>query len=170
MPSNQCTIEAVCAVNGNPLVENVLLTGLRQLHDGLLASKQQPDDLEARQACQLGAWMSAFGLHSRVSMGASHAIGHVLGGTCGVPHDFCTAVMMPSVLPFNLPAMQAAQAGLAAAFGAPGGSDQAAALLAASAASWPQWIQDAADGTLSVDRRASPLLVPGPQHHLAGPG
>jgi alcohol dehydrogenase class IV len=32
-----------------------------------------------------------------------HAIGHVLGGTCDVPHYFCTAVMMPSVLRYNRP-------------------------------------------------------------------
>jgi Iron-containing alcohol dehydrogenase len=48
---------------------------------------------------------------SRVLMGASHSIGHVLGGTCGVPHYFCTAVMMPSVLRFNEPATGEAQSG-----------------------------------------------------------
>jgi maleylacetate reductase len=63
--------------------------------------------------------MSAFGLQARVPMGASHAIGHVLGGTCDVPHYFCTAVMMPSVLRYNRPATQAAQKSIAAALGAP---------------------------------------------------
>jgi maleylacetate reductase len=52
-------------------------------------------------------------------MGASHAIGHVLGGTCDVPHYFCTAVMMPSVLRYNRPATEAAQKQVAAALGAP---------------------------------------------------
>ena len=52
-------------------------------------------------------------------MGASHAIGHVLGGTCDVPHYFCTAVMMPSVLRYNRPATEAAQKSIAAALGAP---------------------------------------------------
>ena len=53
-------------------------------------------------------------------MGASHAIGHVLGGTCDVPHYFCTAVMMPSVLRYNLPATGVAQKSISAALGAPG--------------------------------------------------
>jgi alcohol dehydrogenase class IV len=53
-------------------------------------------------------------------MGASHAIGHVLGGTCDVPHYFCTAVMMPSVLRYNRPTTEAAQKSVAAALGAPG--------------------------------------------------
>ena len=52
-------------------------------------------------------------------MGASHAIGHVLGGTCDVPHYFCTAVMMPSVLRYNRPATEQAQKSIAAALGAP---------------------------------------------------
>ena len=34
-------------------------------------------------------------------MGASHAIGHVLGGTADVPHGYCSCVMAPSVLAFN---------------------------------------------------------------------
>ncbi|MGY4617734.1 maleylacetate reductase [Bradyrhizobium sp. USDA 4472] len=112
-------IEAVCSPKGNPLVESVCLRGLQYLHDGLLATKENPDDLEARQFCQLGSWMSAFGLQCRVPMGASHAIGHVLGGTCDVPHYLCTAVMMPSVLRYNQPVTDEAQRKIAEAWHAP---------------------------------------------------
>src|SRR5205085_6653069 len=70
-------------------------------------------------AASWGSWLSAFGLQARVPMGASHAIGHVLGGTCNVPHYFCTAVMMPSVLRYNRPATEAAQKSIAAALGPP---------------------------------------------------
>jgi maleylacetate reductase len=52
-------------------------------------------------------------------MGASHAIGHVLGGTCDVPHYFCTAVMMPSVLRYNRPATAEAQRMVAEALRSP---------------------------------------------------
>jgi maleylacetate reductase len=34
-------------------------------------------------------------------MGASHAIGHVLGGTCDVPHGYTSCVMSPYVQAFN---------------------------------------------------------------------
>jgi maleylacetate reductase len=112
-------IEAVCSIRGNALVDSVCLSGLRYLHDGLLRTRQAPDDAEARLYCQLGSWLSAFGLQARVPMGASHAIGHVLGGTCDVPHYFCTAVMMPSVLRYNRPATEQAQKSIAAALGAP---------------------------------------------------
>ena len=113
-------IEAICSIRGNALVDSVCLSGLRYLHDGLLRTRQDPDDAEARLNCQLGSWLSAFGLQARVPMGASHAIGHVLGGTCDVPHYFCTAVMMPSVLRYNRPATEQAQKSIATALGAPG--------------------------------------------------
>ena len=112
-------IEAICSSRPNALVDAVCQQGLRYLHDGLLRTKHNPNDEEARLSCQLGSWMSAFGLQARVPMGASHAIGHVLGGTCDVPHYFCTAVMMPGVLRYNRPATEAAQKSIAAALRAP---------------------------------------------------
>jgi maleylacetate reductase len=112
-------IEAVCSIRGNALVDSVCLSGLRYLHDGLLRSKENPNDAQARIDCQLGSWLSAFGLQARVPMGASHAIGHVLGGTCDVPHYFCTAVMMPSVLRYNRPATETAQKSIAEALRSP---------------------------------------------------
>src|SRR5712692_4551710 len=112
-------IEAICSIRGNPLVDSVCLSGLRFLHDGLLRTKANPDDAQARADCQFGSWLSAFGLQARVPMGASHAIGHVLGGTCDVPHYFCTAVMMPSVLRYNKPATEEAQKLIAGALRAP---------------------------------------------------
>src|SRR3977135_3168643 len=112
-------IEAICSIRGNPLVDSVCLSGLRFLHDGLLRTKENPDDTQARVNCQFGSWLSAFGLQARVPMGASHASGHVLGGTCDVPHYFCTAVMMPSVLRYNKPATEDAQKSIASALRAP---------------------------------------------------
>ena len=125
-------IEAICSSRPNALVEAVCLQGLRYLHEGLRRTRKNPNDVEARLNCQLGSWMSAFGLQARVPMGASHAIGHVLGGTCDVPHYFCTAVMMPSVLRYNRPATEVAQKSIAAALGAPDrdASDAFAAFIA----------------------------------------
>src|SRR6266851_1733812 len=112
-------IEAICSIRGNPLVDSACLSGLRFLYDGLLRTKENPGDEQARLNCQFGSWLSAFGLQARVPMGASHAIGHVLGGTCDVPHYFCTAVMMPSVLRYNKPATGEAQKLLAEALRTP---------------------------------------------------
>ena len=74
------------------------------------ATRENPDDLEAHGSpLPTGLLDVRLRIAGRVPMGASHAIGHVLGGTCDVPHYFCTAVMMPSVLRYNRPATEAAQ-------------------------------------------------------------
>jgi maleylacetate reductase len=114
-------IEALCSPAGTPLADEVVLAGIRTLREGMLRTLQQPDDLEARRLSQYGAWLAAFGLQARVPMGASHGIGHVLGGTFGVPHYYCTPVIMPSLLRYNKPFTEDAQKRLATALGAPGG-------------------------------------------------
>lgn len=113
-------IEALCAPAGTPLADEVVLAGIRNLREGMLRTLQQPDDLEARRLSQYGSWLASFGLQARVPMGASHGIGHVLGGTFDVPHYYCTAVIMPSLLRYNKPFTEDAQKRLATALGAPG--------------------------------------------------
>src|SRR5947209_20179424 len=78
-----------------------LYHALKLLGRGLLGVKADPLDLEARLDCQLGAWMSMVGSQTGVPKGASHGIGHVLGGTAHVPHGYTSCVMLPHVLRFN---------------------------------------------------------------------
>ena len=115
-------IEALCSGLGTPLVDAVVTEGIGLLAEGLRRCKAAPLDLEARRLAQYGSWLSAFGLQTRVPMGASHAIGHVLGGTFGVPHFLITPVLMPHVLRYNRPATEDAQRRIAAALGAAGRS------------------------------------------------
>src|SRR3954468_14021771 len=113
-------IEALCSPAGTPLADEVVLAGIRILREGMLRTLQQPDDLEARRQSQYGSWLASYGLQARVPMGASHGIGHVLGGTFDVPHYYCTPVIMPSLLRYNKPVTEDAQKRLAAALGGPG--------------------------------------------------
>jgi maleylacetate reductase len=113
-------IEALCAKNGSPLVDASVLRGIALMVKMLPQSRANPADVAVRAQCQIAAWLCAFGLQARVPMGASHAIGHVLGGTCGVAHYLCTPVMMPGVLRYNEPATAEAQKELAIALGRPG--------------------------------------------------
>jgi maleylacetate reductase len=112
-------IEALCSPFSTPLGDEVVLAGIRYLHTGMLQTLANPEDLEARRLSQYGSWFASFGLQARIPMGASHAIGHVLGGTCNVPHYYCTPVMMPSVLRYNKPCTEEAQRRLSEALGAP---------------------------------------------------
>jgi maleylacetate reductase len=80
----------------------------------------------------MGAWMSIMGAHNGVPMGASHGIGHVLGGTASVPHGYTSCVMLPHVLRFNVTVNAERQKWVSEALGRPGESagDAVAALIA----------------------------------------
>jgi maleylacetate reductase len=61
--------------------------------------------------------MSMVGSQTGVSKGASHGIGHVLGGTANVPHGYTSCIMLPHVLRFNLEVNADKQARVSEALG-----------------------------------------------------
>ena len=122
-------VEDLCSINSKPLSDGTSFHALRLLGRGLRAVKVNPADLPARLDCQLGAWMSIIGSSAGVDKGASHAIGHVLGGTAGVPHGYTSCVMLPHVMRFNYPVNADRQKLVSEALGRPG--EPAAEVLAA---------------------------------------
>jgi maleylacetate reductase len=80
----------------------------------------------------LGAWMSIMGSQNGVAKGASHGIGHVLGGTADVPHGYTSCVMLPHVLRFNQSVNAVRQTWVSEALGLPAmpAADAVAALIA----------------------------------------
>jgi maleylacetate reductase len=125
-------VESLCSIAPTPFSDGTSLQALRLLAAGLSAVKTNPGDLEARLNCQMGAWMSIMGAHNGVPMGASHGIGHVLGGTANVPHGYTSCVMLPHVLRFNVTVNAERQKWVSEALGRPGDSagDAVAALIA----------------------------------------
>jgi maleylacetate reductase len=113
-------VETVCATEADPLACEVALLAVRLLAQALPASKADPADMTARLNAQIAVWQSMEHNRQGVPMGASHGIGHVLGGTCKVPHGYTSCVMLPYVLRYNEPANAARQAMIAAAMGRPG--------------------------------------------------
>jgi alcohol dehydrogenase class IV len=67
---------------------------------GLLTTKANPDDLEARLRCQLGSNLSMTLLYLHVLKGASHGIGHQLG-PLGVTHGDTSCILLPAVCKYN---------------------------------------------------------------------
>ncbi|HTQ34542.1 MAG TPA: iron-containing alcohol dehydrogenase [Stellaceae bacterium] len=94
-------VEDICSPQCQPMSEGASIHALKLLSRGLHGVKAERDDLDARLECQLGAWMSMIGSQTGVPKGASHGIGHVLGGTAHVPHGYTSCVMLPHVLRFN---------------------------------------------------------------------
>ena len=115
-------VEDICSPQCQPISEGASYHALKLLGRGLPGVKADPLDLEARLDCQLGAWMSMVGSQTGVPKGASHGIGHVLGGTAHVPHGYTSCVMLPHVLRFNHAVNADRQALVSEALGRPGDS------------------------------------------------
>jgi maleylacetate reductase len=94
-------VEDICSPECQPISEGASYHALKLLGRGLSRVKADPLDLDARLECQLGAWLSMVGSQTGVPKGASHGIGHVLGGTAHVPHGYTSCVMLAHVLRFN---------------------------------------------------------------------
>jgi len=124
-------VEGYCSLQGNAMADACSLLALPMLAKGLRASKVAPGSAEARAMCQNGMWLAQIPMWSGVPMGASHGIGHVLGGSMGVPHGYCSCVTLPSVLRYNAAAGAGRQAELSEALGLPGvaAADAIAALI-----------------------------------------
>jgi maleylacetate reductase len=113
-------VETICNPIADELACEVALIAVRMLAQALPASKANPDDLPARLRAQMAVWQSMEHNRQSISMGASHGIGHVLGGTCDVPHGYTSCIMLPTVLRYNESANADRQAMIAAAMGRPG--------------------------------------------------
>ncbi len=113
-------VEDLCSASAKPFSDGTSFHALRLLSRGLRAVKADPSNLVARLDCQLGSWMSIVGSSAGVEKGASHGIGHVLGGTAGVPHGYTSCVMLPHVMRFNLPVNAERQKLVSEALGRPG--------------------------------------------------
>ena len=148
-------VEDICSINPTPFSDGMSLQALRLLAAGLPAVKADPQDLEARLNCQLGAWMSIMGLQNGVAKGASHGIGHVLGGTADVPHGYTSCVMLPHVLRYNEPVNAERQKWVSEALGRPGDSagDAVAALIAS--LGMPATLRDVGVKTEQLDQIAA---------------
>lgn len=113
-------LESLSSRHSSYFCDGVAESALRLLSQAMPAVKADPGDLDARLKCQVGAWQSMIPIIGGVPMGASHAIGHVLGGTADVPHGYCSCVMAPAVLAFNKPVTGDKQVKISDSFGRPG--------------------------------------------------
>jgi maleylacetate reductase len=115
-------VEQLANPNRAPYADALAEAGLGRLSRALRASKERPDDLDARLDCQIGMWLAMSGAIAGSGIGASHAIGHTLGGSLGVPHGMTSAVMLPAVLEWNASVLGERDGLIARLLGADGAS------------------------------------------------
>jgi maleylacetate reductase len=112
-------LETWCSTNPTPLSDAHSSYAARLLITSLPKVFDSPNDLGARLDCMKGAWLSILGPASGVKAGASHGMGHALGGTAGMPHGETSCVMLPHVLRYNALVNGDRQAAIASAVGSP---------------------------------------------------
>ncbi|MCH9670295.1 MAG: iron-containing alcohol dehydrogenase [Gammaproteobacteria bacterium] len=110
-------VETFCSIDANHFTDGPALQALRLLSEALPQVKADPMNLEARLKCQIGAWLSMTGIVTGTRLGASHAIGHILGGSADVPHGYTSCIMLPYVLAYNTSANGERQRELSRAMG-----------------------------------------------------
>jgi len=113
-------VEGLCSTHSNAYGDAQAAKGLNLLVDGLRRVKADPTDLQARLDCQMGTWLSVGTVTAGALMGASHAIGYILGTMYDVPHGHTSCVMLPSVMRWNSEVNAERQETVALAMGSPG--------------------------------------------------
>lgn len=93
-------VEGFCSPKAYPFLEGQFLHAMILFGQSLRAVKSDPSDMAARALNQQAVWLACCGL-GKVSHGASHGIGYILGALCGVPHGYTSCVMLPAVLQWN---------------------------------------------------------------------
>lgn len=89
-------VEGLLCSPPRPVLDELAAAGIRRFVS-VLPRSLDPEAVDARQACQIAAWYCYFAPAS-LTLGLSHRIGHVLGGTYGVPHAFTSGLTLPAVV------------------------------------------------------------------------
>lgn len=109
-------VEALYAVDGNPISSLMAVEGLKAFHAALPGIVRNPADADVRAQALYGAWLCGTVLGT-VGMALHHKICHTLGGSFDMPHAETHAVMLPHTAAFNAGAAAEALRPVAEIFG-----------------------------------------------------
>jgi maleylacetate reductase len=124
-------VEALYAIDANPIVSMIAEEGIRALAASLPRVVSAPADAAARGEALYGAWLAGTALNG-VSMAIHHKLCHTLGGTFNLPHADTHTVILPYAAAYNREAAPDAMARIRRALGAFDDGDAASGLLALS--------------------------------------
>jgi alcohol dehydrogenase class IV len=120
-------IECYCSKKGNPFSDLYGLEAIRLISRSIRRAHANGQDVDARHDMLLGAFYGGVCIATS-STTAVHALAYPLGGKYRMPHGLSNAILLPSVMAFNLPGNEVRFAAMARAMGLPvqGQSDAAA--------------------------------------------
>ncbi|MCG8596818.1 MAG: iron-containing alcohol dehydrogenase, partial [Kiloniellales bacterium] len=110
-------LEAYCAPGFHPMAEGIAVEGLRLVKEWLPTAVEDGGNLAARAHMLAAAAMGATAFQK--GLGAIHSLSHPIGALYDTHHGLTNAVVMPYVLAFNRPAIEARMGRLAAWLGLP---------------------------------------------------
>ena len=145
--------ERLGSLSVRPYSDALSEKALELLSSALPRVKADPDDLNARLDCQMGAWLSMAGMQAGAQVGASHALGHVIGGATGALHGDTSCVCLAPVLRWNESVNAERQSAVSRGLGAGGTAGDAVESLVR-ALGLPTRLRD-----IGVDRSVLPDLA-----------
>jgi alcohol dehydrogenase class IV len=104
-------LEAYCVPDFDPMADGMALEGMRLIAEWLPVAISDGGNLEARTQMLAAAMIGAAAF--RKGLGAMHALSHPIGAIYDTHHGLTNAVLMPYVLSFNRPAIEAKMTRLA---------------------------------------------------------
>ncbi len=115
-------IEAYTNKFAHPAVDIYALKGIQLIAANLKKAVNNGQDQEAREALAFGSLYGGLCL-GPVNTAAVHALSYPLGGEFHIPHGLSNAILLPSVMKFNMPANVKRHAEVAVALGCQPGKD-----------------------------------------------
>jgi alcohol dehydrogenase class IV len=115
------SLEAYYATFYHPVADGIALEGMRLVKENLLTAVNEPKNPEARMNMLAAASMGATAFQK--ALGAIHSLSHPIGARFHAHHGLTNAVLMPYVLAFNRPVVEAKIARAAQALGIGNGFD-----------------------------------------------
>lgn len=115
-------IEAYTNKFAHPIIDMYALEGIRLIAANLLTAVKDGKNIEAREALLLGSLYGGLCL-GPVNTAAVHALSYPLGGEFHISHGLSNAILLPSVMRFNLSANIEKYAKVAIACGAKEGAN-----------------------------------------------
>ncbi len=114
-------VESYLSPAYHPLCDGIALEGTRIAARALLIAVKEPGNLQARADMMMSSMMGAIAFQK--DLGAVHSCAHALGTVCDLHHGLANALMIDTVMAWNIEAVPAKFDELAHAVGIAGGGN-----------------------------------------------
>ena len=92
-------IEEYLSPKFNPIVDGMVLEGIRKVKNSIVRAYENGDDLDARTEMMIAAIIGGIGFSK--GLGVVHSLSHPIGSVIGGHHGTINAILLPAALEFN---------------------------------------------------------------------